>query len=77
MKESTKKIIAKEGLILLGIIVISAIIIFALLATEFAIVGEQVGQKIVTLVFILLFLGYPIYLLARLVLWATKALKEK
>ena len=77
MKNDTKKIVAREGLMLLGIILMSAIIIFALRITEFAIVGEEIGQKIVTFVFILLFLGYPIYLLIRFIIWAIKVLKEK
>jgi len=77
MNETIKKIIAREGRILLGIILISAIIIFTLLITEFAIVGEQIGQKIVTFAFMFLFLGYPIYLLIRLIVWAIRTLREK
>ena len=77
MKKDIKKIIAREGLILLGIIVLSAIIIFALSITEFAVVGEQIGQKIVTFVFILMLLGYPIYLLARFIIWAIRTLREE
>ncbi len=77
MKKDIKKIIAREGLILLGIIVLSAIIIFTLSITEFAVVGEQVGQKIVTFVFILMLLGYPIYLLARFIIWAIRTLREE
>ena len=77
MKKDIKKIIAREGLILLGFILLSAIIIFALLTTEFAVVGEQVGQKIVTFAVILLLLGYPIYLLTRFILWSIRTLKEK
>ena len=77
MKNGTKKIIKKEGFILLGIVLISAIIIFALRATEFAIVGEQIGQKIVTFAFMFLFIGYPIYLLIRLIPRAIRTLKGK
>ena len=75
MKDDIKKIIKKEGLILLGIVAISAIVIFALRMTEFAIVGEQTGQQIVTFAFMLMFLGYPIYLLIRLIFWAIRGLK--
>ena len=77
MKKDIKKIIAREGLVLLGIVLLSAIIIFALLVTEFAVVGEQIGQKIVTFTLILLLLGYPIYLLTRFIIWAIRTLREE
>ncbi|NQU94679.1 MAG: hypothetical protein HQ549_00390 [Candidatus Omnitrophica bacterium] len=77
MKDGIKKIIKKEGLILLGIVVISAIVIFALRMTEFAIVGEQAGQQIVTFAFMFMLLGYPVYLLIRLILWAIRGSKGK
>ena len=77
MKKDIKKIIAREGLILLGFILLSVIITFVLLTTEFAVVGEQIGQKIVTFAVILLLLGYPIYLLSRFIVWAIRTLKEK
>ena len=75
MKENTKKILAREGIILLGIVLLTAIIIFGLRTTEYVIVGEQLGQQIVTFAFILMFLGYPIYLLIRFIIWAIKTLK--
>ena len=77
MKKDIKKTIAREGLILLGIVLLSAIIIFTLLITEFAVVGEQIGQKIVTFTFILMLLGYPIYLLTRFIIWAIRTLREE
>jgi len=77
MKKDIKKIIAKEGLILLGIILISLVIIFTLLTTEFAVVGEQLGQRIVTFTFMLVLLGYPAYLLGRFVIWAIRTLKDE
>jgi hypothetical protein len=77
MNKTIKKIIAREGLTLLGIILLSAIIIFALLTTEFAVVGEHIGQKIVTFAFMLMLLGYPIYLLTRFIIWAIRVLREK
>jgi len=77
MKLPIKQVLVKEGLILLGIVLISAIIIFSLTITEFAIVGEQTGQKIVTLAFILMFLGYPIYFLFRLIIRAIMTIKSQ
>lgn len=77
MKKETKKIIAREGLILLGSVLLSAIIIFTLLTTEFAVGGEQIGQKIVTFAVIFLLLGYPMYLLTRFMIWAIRILREK
>ena len=77
MNRNTKKIIAREGLILLGIILISAIIIFFLRITEFEIVGEQIGQKIFTFAVMFALLGYPMYILTRFVIWAIRTLREK
>ena len=77
MDRDTKKLIAREGLILLGILVLAAIIVFGLSTTEFVVGGEQPGQKIFTFAFMLVLLGYPMYLLIRFVFWAIRTLKEK
>ena len=76
MKLPTKQVLVKEALILLGIVLISAVIIFSLVITEFAIVGEETGQKIVTLLFIFMFLGYPIFFLFRLAARAITTMKN-
>ncbi|NQT22708.1 MAG: hypothetical protein HQ579_04620 [Candidatus Omnitrophica bacterium] len=77
MKKDTKRIIAREGLILLCAILLSAVIIFALVATELAVGGEQIGQKIFTFAVILLLLAYPIYLLTRFIVWAIRTLRDQ
>lgn len=83
---NTKKIIAREGLILLGIIAISLLAKYAI-DIYGRIVGFYIKEEwadipyIFTVLYnlgnILLYLGYPIYLLIRFVIWAIKMLKEK
>ena len=77
MKKNLKELIAKEGLLVIGIIVLAAIIIFVLLITDIIEVGEGTSQKIVTTLVFLALLAYPIYLLIRLVIRAIRILREQ
>jgi len=77
MEQVTKNIIKKEALIILGIIVLSAFIIGALLLTDLEVVGEMTDQEIVTFVVMVALLGYPAYLVIRLIGWAIGTLKQK
>ena len=77
MEKHAKKFIAREGLILLGVLLMSLVIIFVFLTTEFTIAGEQLSQRVVTGIVIFLLLGYPVYSLIRFIKWAIKTLKEE
>ena len=77
MKKNLKELIAKEGLLVIGIIVLAAIIIFVLLITDIIEVGEGMSQKIVTTLVFLALLAYPIYLLIRLIIRAIRISQER
>jgi hypothetical protein len=68
-KDKLKKIVAREGLVFLGILAIAAIV---------TTISDRIGDTNCFLYgFYISFLGYPIYLLIRFVLWAIKTLGEK
>ena len=55
MKKNLKELMAKEGLLVIGIIVLAAIVIFVLAITDVVEIGEGTSQQIVTtLVFLAL-----------------------
>ena len=65
-----KKIIAREGLVLLGIMLVGLLFFFVgVFMSNVALIGE-IG-------YFILVLGYPAYLLIRFILWAVKTLKGK
>lgn len=70
MNPKMKKIIAREGLILLGTVIIGIVLFVAGM-------NIQGDSSIVVLGFIIGFCSYPIYLLIRFILWAIKILREK
>ncbi len=76
MKKDLKELIAKEGPIVLGIMLLAAIILFTLVVTGIVEVGEGTSQKIGTNLVFLALLAYPIYLLLRLIIRAIRILKE-
>ena len=76
MKKKLKELIAKEGLLVIGIIALAAIVIFVLAITDIVEVGEGTSQKIVTTLVFLALLAYPIFLLIRLVIRAITILKS-
>jgi len=68
-KKKIKRIIAREGLILLG---------FAFLTMIGGVLASYAVNNEVLFVFaILLFFSYPFYLIIRFILWAIKMLKEE
>jgi len=68
-KKKIKRIIAREGLILLG---------FAFLTMIGGVLASYAVNNEVLFVFaILLFFSYPFYLIIRFILWAIKTLKEE
>lgn len=88
MNNPIKKIIAREGLIILGVIVAS---VFILLVGNFAynkcyyfapeanraIAISRFGIDVKTFGAYVLLLGYPVSWLIRFILWAIRILKEK
>jgi len=59
-----KRIIAREGLVFIGIVGVGLIIAFS--KYDYGGLGTA-----------LVYIGYPIYLLIRFIIWAIKTLKEK
>ncbi|MGB2705350.1 MAG: hypothetical protein WBC74_00610 [Candidatus Omnitrophota bacterium] len=76
MKKNLKELIAKEGPLVGGILLLAAIIIFVLIVTDIVEVGEGTSQKIVTSLVFLALLAYPIFLLIRLIIRAIRISKE-
>jgi len=76
MKKNLKELIAKERLVVGGILVLAAIIIFTLIMTDIVEVGEGTSQRIVTTLVFLALLAYPIFLLIRLLIRAIRISKE-
>ena len=75
MQLKTKKIIAREGLIALGVV---------LIALGTAVVGDSVGKMNYSLGMGLEAIGqtivifvYPLYIVTRFVVWAMRTLKQK
>ncbi|MDD5546887.1 MAG: hypothetical protein PHO67_07055 [Candidatus Omnitrophica bacterium] len=64
-----KKIVAREGLILIGII------LAAFIMTAEVIPGSNANTS--NAGYMLFFFGYPIYLVFRFVIWAIRTLKGK
>jgi hypothetical protein len=61
-KKKIKRIIAREGLVIFGIIVFGVIL-------EFCNIKGGIGV-------VILFFGYPVYLLARFIIWAVRELRN-
>lgn len=70
MNKNLKKIIAKEGLILLGIILLGFCSMF---------LGDAILRNFMmgSVGIVILLIGYPVYLLIRFIFWAIKTLREK
>jgi len=64
MNKPIKKIIAREGLIILGFLIIGQVIWYLFFLQNFD--HKETG-----------FYAYPLYLLIRFIIWAVKTLKEK
>lgn len=62
MKKETKKLIAREGLVFIGIMVLSFICAYS----PDAYIGN-IGHG-------MFYFGYPLYLLIRFIIWAVKTL---
>jgi len=69
MNKNLKKIIAREGLILLSF---GVVLFIGFLVLQINQLGE-LGSNLL----IIGFLGYPVYLLIRFIIWAIKTLREK
>jgi len=90
VKKRIKRIIAREGLVLLGIILLGTLILifskcllnknnilFRFLPLDYY-TTEVLLAKILEVIGIsIIILGYPVYLLVRFVNWAIKTLNEK
>ena len=90
-EKKIERIIAREGLIIFGIMVISVILIWISVPTGhhyeyFSTIGLKnpypfFDNRIFALMFAigirLSFFGYPAYLLIRFIIWAIKTLKQK
>lgn len=91
-KKKIKRIIAREGLILLSVIVVGLLLFWlgSFLNTKFLeqfkgtrVVPYLFGYKlqdgiwIQNIGFSLLIIGYPFYLLIRFILWALRTLRER
>jgi len=63
-----KKFIAKEGLILLGFIGVSCLIMLF---------GSNANEQIFLIGLGVTWIGYPLYWLVKFILWAVKILKEE
>jgi len=70
---SFKKIVAREGLILIGFLLLSAGCFIAMI--NFQVFGE-IGERLVPLFFWVAVYGYPAFLVVRFILWAAKTLKQ-
>ena len=79
MKKPIKKIIAREGLILLGIVTMALLFMFVLanIPDSKGIVWDNYHDNMIMVGFAFLYLGYPLYLLIRFILWAIRTLREK
>jgi len=88
--KTIKKIIAKEGLILLAFIILSCLFIFVIanipdykaykINTGEAISGivwDDYKAKMQQIGVYIILLGYPAYLLIHFIIWAGKILKQK
>ena len=91
MNKSVKKIIAREGLVIIGIFAIGVFIIFLahffnhIIHKPKPLPGNmqlpdllfEPFATIETVGFGLLMFGYPLYLLIRFIIWAIRTLREK
>jgi len=87
MNKPIKKIIAREVLVLLGIIIIGVMVAsmgFFIEKIAPSPMRLDTLEKIIVLKdnlmvfgFAIVYLGYPIYLLIRLIFWAIKTLRKK
>ena len=86
MNEKVKKIIAREGLIIIGFVFI--FILFYWTGTHTQIQWEQYrkepkpNQLLIswangTLGYYVALIGYPIYLIVRFIIWAIRTLKQR
>ena len=65
MNKTVKKIIAREGLIFVGIISIGLILAY------------NPKADVSNLGHVIFWIGYPVYLLVRFIIWAVKTLMDK
>jgi hypothetical protein len=86
MKTQTKKIIAREGWVLIGIGLLGIILCWSGAKTGIRwenYTTNTLGSKFLiywaegTLGVLVLLFGYPTYLLIRFILWAVRTLKQK
>ena len=80
MTLKTKKIIAREGLIILGIflgIIISSNLAWVIASFIFGVQDQQILNKIFDIIFYIFLWLYPLYLIVRFVVWAIKILRRK
>jgi hypothetical protein len=73
MNKATKKIIAREGLIILGFILFYIVCLSAVFFFPFATTLGLICVAVIALIV----LGYLLYLVARFVNWAVRVLKEE
>jgi len=73
MDTKIKKIIAREGLVIIGFIVAMFILMFIFTINPRFLYGSGLpGVEYVIVLF-----GYPLYLIVRFIIWAIKTLKHK
>ena len=73
MKKDVKKIIAREGFVILGF----AIFYLICLSAAFLLPHTTMIEIISLIIIATVVLGYLLYLITRFVVWATKILKEE
>ena len=75
MTDKTKKIIAREGLVIIAIITVGVFINFI---GSFIGIKEWYGHSIESIIWFPIFYGYLSYiLLIRFIIWAIRTVKEK
>jgi len=84
MKAETKKVIAREGLVLLGFVILSLIMQLWGASGWYGYFAQDIPDKCPAIFRLLqhygkllIVVGYPAYLLIRFIIWAIKTLKNK
>ena len=75
MNPKTKKIIAREGLVLIGVISCAAIL--AITGSWLLYLGENIRNLFLDIAIGVLLAAYPLYLIIRFIIWAVRTLKTK
>ena len=71
---SLKRVIAREGLIFIG--VISCASILAIIGSWLLYLGENIRNAFLDVAIFILLVAYPIYIIIRFIIWAVKKFKK-